>query len=150
MIRAELTLRNIYRLVQKKGPVLLSTSQAEPGITFSQLGDLSFAGPCKLSASVVCHASHEPRSINDVILLFLCCETVGRSVLPPVLPLMCRDAICRLICRMILKREEMSLSLMRTTQSHKPWANNFQCSAGHDCAPAFSRRIQFRQGSQSK
>ena len=34
-----------YSLVQKKGPVLLSTSQAQPGRTFSQLIDLFFARP---------------------------------------------------------------------------------------------------------
>ena len=37
----------MYRLVvRKKGPVSLSTSQAQPGITFSQLSNLSFAQPC--------------------------------------------------------------------------------------------------------
>ena len=37
----------LYRLVQKKGPVLLSTSQAQRGRTFLQLVSLSFAQPCK-------------------------------------------------------------------------------------------------------
>ena len=36
----------VYRLVQKKGPVLLSISQAQPGRNVSQLSDLSFAQPC--------------------------------------------------------------------------------------------------------
>ena len=36
----------IYRLLRKKGPVLLSTSQAQPGRTSSQLSNLSFAQPC--------------------------------------------------------------------------------------------------------
>ena len=31
------------RRVRKKGPVLLSTNQAQPGRAFSQLGTLSFA-----------------------------------------------------------------------------------------------------------
>ena len=42
----ELRLYTVYSLVQKKGPVLLNTSQAEPGRTFTQLSDLSFARPC--------------------------------------------------------------------------------------------------------
>ena len=36
---------NKYSLVRKKGPVLLSKSQAQPSKTFSQLGNLSFAQP---------------------------------------------------------------------------------------------------------
>ena len=36
------------RLVRIKCPVLLSTSQAQPGRTFSQLSNLSFAQPCSL------------------------------------------------------------------------------------------------------
>ena len=36
----------MYRLVQKKGTVLQSTSQAQPGRTFSQPGTISFAQPC--------------------------------------------------------------------------------------------------------
>ena len=35
-----------YRLVQKKGPVLLSTGQAQTGRTFSQLSSFFFARPC--------------------------------------------------------------------------------------------------------
>ena len=34
------------RTAMKYRPVLLSTSQAQPGKTFSQLSDLSFARPC--------------------------------------------------------------------------------------------------------
>ena len=37
---------NMYRFVQKKSPDLLSISQAQPGRTFSQLRNLSFAQPC--------------------------------------------------------------------------------------------------------
>ena len=44
----------MYRLVQKKGPVLLSTSQAQRGRTFSQLSDLSFARPCTGSVCQDC------------------------------------------------------------------------------------------------
>ena len=36
----------IYRLVQAKCPILLSTSQAQTGRTFSQLSNLSFARLC--------------------------------------------------------------------------------------------------------
>ena len=39
-------LPSFYWLLQKKGPVLLSTSQAQPDITFSQLSDLFFARLC--------------------------------------------------------------------------------------------------------
>ena len=49
-----LSLATIYRLVQKKGTVLLSTSLAWPAMagcsraeTFSQLSAISFAQPCK-------------------------------------------------------------------------------------------------------
>ena len=42
-----------YRLVQKKGPVLLSTSQSQPGRTFSQLSNLSFARPCTFPSDCV-------------------------------------------------------------------------------------------------
>ena len=43
-----------YRLEQKKGIVLLSTSQAQQGRTFSQLSDLSFAWLCSCDALLPC------------------------------------------------------------------------------------------------
>ena len=41
------------RLVQKKGPVLLSTSQAQPGKTFSQLSNLFFVRFCTMKFKFV-------------------------------------------------------------------------------------------------
>ena len=60
----------LYRLVQKKGTVLLSTSLAWPAVggcsraeTFSQLSSLSFAQPCirNGTASLMLHVYRDRR-----------------------------------------------------------------------------------------
>ena len=41
-----------------KGPVLLSTSQAQQGRTFLQLSNLSFARPCSVNCAGIWHKMH--------------------------------------------------------------------------------------------
>ena len=60
----------------KKCPVLLSISQAQPGRTFSQLSDLSFARPCIL----ICVCKYTIRQIvgkwlSEALVYFVCPTT---------------------------------------------------------------------------
>ena len=70
--------RNMYRLVQKKGTVLLSTSLAWPAVagcnhaeTFSQLSPISFAQPCtgKLDNAMICLVWHESDLCGELLII---------------------------------------------------------------------------------
>ena len=62
----------MYRLVQKKGPVLLSTSQAQRGRTFSQLSDLSFARPCSKLNHEKCDTGLGNRCVQFTVPIRYC------------------------------------------------------------------------------
>ena len=70
----------MYRLVQKKGPVLLSTSQAQRGRTFSQLSDLSFARPC--TGSVCQECGDENNASKD----WSACKQASERKMIPAIP----------------------------------------------------------------
>ena len=77
-----------YRLVRKKGPVLLSISQVQPGRSFSQLSYLSFAQPCTLVNSLTLSAFPRPPSPLECGRHKWKPPKVGSTFLPFVLPLL--------------------------------------------------------------